>query len=226
MRSNCWSQKKLKVIRDISERVLSTHYDFCESTIMYLFLIWTIRVFGLWLCLVCKNCCLWHVCSAVTGQRQTLTIGRSAHFSFQEIVHVKRILHLLRSFQRSYCMFLRISLNSCPLNMLVVQNHQAEIMIVKRLIQRRNNVTRVQVEPRSCDHGRCKNDAFTLSATLPICMLDTSNKLRVRLVNEKAYILKEANRLIFFFQVFILILKSVSLSQLFVPHCLELFIDV
>ena len=123
-------------------------------------------------------------------------------------------------------MFLRISLNSCPLNMLVVQNHQAEIMIVKRLIQRRNNVTRVRVEPRSCDHGRCKNDSFTLSATLPICMLDTSNKLRVQLVNEKAYILKEANRLIFFFQVFILILKSVSLSQLFVPHCLELFIDV
>ena len=48
-------------------------------------------------------------------------------------------------------MFLWISSNSCPLNLLLVRSHQAEIIIVKRLIQGRNNVTRVRVEPKSCD---------------------------------------------------------------------------
>ena len=61
-------------------------------------------------------------------------------------------------------MFLWIS---CPLNLLLVRSHQAEIIIVKRLIQVRNNATRVRVEPRSFDHSRRKNDAFTHSATLP-----------------------------------------------------------
>ena len=56
--------------------------------------------------------------------------------------------------------FLWISLNSCPLNWLLVRNHQAEILIVKRLIQEHNNVTRVQVEPRSCDQGRRKTNAL------------------------------------------------------------------
>ena len=46
--------------------------------------------------------------------------------------------------------FLWISSNSCPLNLPLVQSHQAEIIIVKRLIQGRNNVTRVRVEP---DHS-------------------------------------------------------------------------
>ena len=64
-------------------------------------------------------------------------------------------------------MFLWISSNSCPLNLLLVRSHQAKIIIVKRLIQERNNVTRVLVEPRSFDQGRRKNDTFTHSATLP-----------------------------------------------------------
>ena len=38
-------------------------------------------------------------------------------------------------------MFLWISSNSCPLTLLLFQSHQAEIIIVKRLIQGRNNVT-------------------------------------------------------------------------------------
>ena len=63
-------------------------------------------------------------------------------------------------------MFLWISLNSCPLNLLLVRSHQAEIIIVKRLIQGRNNVTRVRVEPRSFDQGRRKNDAFLVAHTL------------------------------------------------------------
>ena len=69
--------------------------------------------------------------------------------------------------------FLWISSNSCPLNLLLVQSHQAEIIIVKRLIQGRNNVNRVRVEPRSFDQGHHKNDAFIHSATLPTsCIFD------------------------------------------------------
>ena len=64
-------------------------------------------------------------------------------------------------------MFLWSSSNYCPLNLLLVRSHQAEITIVKRLIQGRNNMTRVRVEPRPFDQGRRKNDAFTHSATLP-----------------------------------------------------------
>ena len=64
-------------------------------------------------------------------------------------------------------MILWISSNFCPLNLLLVQSHQAEIIIVKHLIQGRNNVTRVWVEPRSFDQGHRKNNAFTHSATLP-----------------------------------------------------------
>ena len=59
-------------------------------------------------------------------------------------------------------MFLWISSNSCPLNLLLVRSHQAEIIIVKRLIQGRYNVTRVRVEPRPFDQGRRKK------APLPI----------------------------------------------------------
>ena len=68
-------------------------------------------------------------------------------------------------------MFLWISSNSCPLNLLLVRIHQAEIIIVKRLIQGRYNVTTVRVEPKSRDQGRHKNNAFTHSATLRQCWL-------------------------------------------------------
>ena len=63
-------------------------------------------------------------------------------------------------------MFLWISSNSCPRYLLLVRSHQAEIIIVKHLIQERKSVTRVPVELRSFDQGRRKNDAFLLSATL------------------------------------------------------------
>ena len=58
-----------------------------------------------------------------------------------------------------------ISSNSSSLSLLYVRSHQAEITIVKRLIQGRNKVTRVRVEPKSCDHDRRKKDVFTLSGT-------------------------------------------------------------
>ena len=64
-------------------------------------------------------------------------------------------------------MFLWISSNSCPLNLLLVRSHQAEINILTCFTQRRNNVTRVWVKPRSCDHGRRKSDAYILSIMLP-----------------------------------------------------------
>ena len=64
-------------------------------------------------------------------------------------------------------MFQWISSNYYALNLLLVRSHQVEIIIVKRLIQGRNNMTGVRVEPRSCHQGRRKNDAFTLSTTLP-----------------------------------------------------------
>ena len=46
-------------------------------------------------------------------------------------------------------MFLWISSNSFLLNLQLVQSRQAEIILVKHFIQGCNNVTRVQVEPRS-----------------------------------------------------------------------------
>ena len=56
-------------------------------------------------------------------------------------------------------MFLWISLNSCLLNLQLVQSHQAEIILVKHFIQERNNVTRVLVERRSFNQSCHKNNA-------------------------------------------------------------------
>ena len=53
------------------------------------------------------------------------------------------------------------------LNLLLFRNHQVEIIIAKHLIQKRKDVTRVGIQPRLCDQGRRKNDAFTLLGTLP-----------------------------------------------------------
>ena len=62
------------------------------------------------------------------------------------------------------CEFLRILV---PLNLLFVRSHQAEIIVVKRPIQGRNNVIRVRVEPGLFDPDIRINNAFTLLATLP-----------------------------------------------------------
>ena len=53
------------------------------------------------------------------------------------------------------------------LKLLLARSHQADIIVVKRLIQGLKKVTRVLVEPTSCDQGRRKNDAFTISGTQP-----------------------------------------------------------
>ena len=86
-------------------------------------------------------------------------------FHYQDYFVIGRIRTCLRVSDDP--MFLWISSNSCPLNLLLVRSHQAEIIIVKSLIQGRNSVTRVRVEPRSFDQGRRKYDAFTYSALLP-----------------------------------------------------------
>ena len=72
-------------------------------------------------------------------------------------------------------MFLWISSNSSPLNLLLVQYHPAEIIIVKRFTQGRNSVTRMRVGPRLFDQGIVKTTPLPslsryqliLSATLP-----------------------------------------------------------
>ena len=51
----------------------------------------------------------------------------------------------------------------------------AEIIIVKRLIQRHNNVTRVWVEPRSYDQSHRKNEGFiSISASLSALLNSSS----------------------------------------------------
>ena len=77
-------------------------------------------------------------------------------------------------------MFFWISSSSCPLNLLLVRSHQAEIIIVKRLIQGLNNMTRVRVEPRSFE-----SDAFAHSAMLPIYSSDgwQDEELYIRIGN-------------------------------------------
>ena len=66
-------------------------------------------------------------------------------------------------------MFLWVSSNSRPLNLLLVRSHQAEIIIVKHLIQGCNNVTRVRLEPRSFDKGcRKYNCYFSIGAILSL----------------------------------------------------------
>ena len=83
-------------------------------------------------------------------------------FSLQLLLRAWRIPHLLRSFQRScdFFEFLSTGYAACL-------KPPVEIIIVKRLIQRHNNVTRIWVEPRSYDQSHRKNDGFiTISASL------------------------------------------------------------
>ena len=100
-----------------------------------------------------------------TGQRQTLTLERSGHFSLHWLLRGWKNPHsapAYRSFQCS-CGFLRILVHwICCL---------FKAIIVKRLVQGRSNVTRVRVEARSCDQGRRKNDAFSPLPIRPRCRI-------------------------------------------------------
>ena len=68
-------------------------------------------------------------------------------------------------------------------------SHQAEIIIAKRLIQGRNNVTRVRVKPRSCDQGRCKKRPFILLATLPTIIINIMQYVTAPLRDCDAFLL-------------------------------------
>ena len=73
-----------------------------------------------------KSCCccvVEHIYPPVTGQRQTLT------FHYQDYFGIGGIRTCLGVSDDP--MFLWISSSSCPLNLLLVQSHQAEIIIVK-----------------------------------------------------------------------------------------------
>ena len=74
-------------------------------------------------------------------------------------------------------MFLWISWNSCPLNLLLVRSYLAEIIIAKRLIQGRSNVIRVRVEPRPFDQGRRKNFGHAADKMVQTQLVQTKSKL-------------------------------------------------
>ena len=112
----------------------------------------------------------------VTGQRQTPTVARSTHFYCNSYFLLGGIRTCV-GVSMIQSMFLRISSNSCPLNLPLVRSHQAEITIVKRHIQGRNNVTRMRVEPTLHDHSLRKNDVVSFSTRLRIRFLRNLNSI-------------------------------------------------
>ena len=94
-------------------------------------------------------------------------------------------------------------LTSSHVNLLLVRSNQAEIIIVKRLIQGRNIETWVGVELLICDQSRRKNDAFTISATLPTKASKVrshgqkDSKVRLNVASEKSVCMIPASVVIF-----------------------------
>ena len=119
---------------------------------------------------ICCCCCSVYLSSCHRTASDANLLDDSHTFHYQDYFVIGGIRTCLEVFIDQ--MFLWISSSSCPLNLLLVRSHQAEVIIVKRFIQGRNNVTRVRVEPRSFDQSRRKNDAFTHSATLPTKGMD------------------------------------------------------
>ena len=111
---------------------------------------------SLWLrhlsCSSCSWSCIYCIYPSATGQRPMLIIGWSAQLLYFHYV-IYFMLEGIHTCSRVfiYPMFLWISSNSCPLNLLLVRSNQAEIIAIKRLIQKRLNAARVRVEPRSCN---------------------------------------------------------------------------
>ena len=125
-------------------------------------------------------CCSTYLSSCLRTASNANLLDEPHTFHYQDYFVIGGIHTCLRVFDDP--MFLWISLNSCPLNLLLVRSHQAEIIIVKRLIQGRSNVTRVRVEPRSFDQGCCKNNTFTHSAMLP-----TRLKVGMKITNREEH---------------------------------------
>ena len=94
-------------------------------------------------------------------------------------------------------MFLWIFLNSCPLNLLLIWSRLAQIIIVKRLIQGRDNVTRVRVAPKSFYQGRS-----TKVKTKAIITVQFSLSVFPRWLQQQQYdIERERERDFFIYQV-------------------------
>ena len=114
--------------------------------------------------------CIFHIYSPATGQRQTLAIALSAHFLISHwLLRGRRNPTQLRSFQWSsvpvdFFEFLSTEFVACL-------KPQTEIIIVKRLIQGRNNATRVRTEPKLCDQV-CRKK--TLLTSRSHCLRDPS----------------------------------------------------
>ena len=89
-------------------------------------------------------------------------------------------------------MLLWISSNSCSLILLLVRSHQAEIIIVKRLIQGRNNVTRVRAEPKSYKQNCRKNDP---SPSRPHCRQIAAESLYELSFRKTIFALKNKSQL-------------------------------
>ena len=83
----------------------------------------------------------------VTGQRRTQPLDDLRNFYFNNYFVLGVIRICFEIF--SDLMFL-FSSKSCPQNLVLFGSHQAKIIIVKRLIQERKNLTRVRVEPKLC----------------------------------------------------------------------------
>ena len=84
-------------------------------------------------------------------------------------------------------MFPLISSNSCLLNLLFVQSHQRGIIIAKRLILGRSNVTRVKIKPkimRLKSSDRRKDDRTTI-------LKPKFQKLFFHFLHEKCILLSE-----------------------------------
>ena len=75
-------------------------------------------------------------------------------------------------------MFFRLNFASDFLNLLLVRFHQAEIIVVKYLVQGRNNELGWELNRQSCEHYRRKNDPLNHSATLATDISPTYNSLQ------------------------------------------------
>ena len=125
-------------------------------------------------CFCCCCCCGAYLSSCHRTVSDANLLDDPHTFHYQDYFVIGRIRSCLGVSDDP--MFLWISSNSCPLNLLLVRSHQAEIIIVKRLIQGRNSVTRVRVEPRSFDQGRQKTTPLPIR---PRCQLMMSKCFNV-----------------------------------------------
>ena len=118
--------------------------------------------------------------SSVTEQCQTLTTGRSAHRN-KYIVFKGICSSLVQTHLRVSCDLYNFLSKSCHQFCCLFESHEVELIeiLVKHPIQGRKNVTRVGLEPRSCNQSHRKNHVFALLA-----MLLTSPKavIEIRLV--------------------------------------------